>query len=144
MILLISTTLSGVYLYDKSFKRVKICRELIIFCDCLKRDLMFKSTPINQLADEIISQGKLSSLSFINSDGSAFDTPLESAANKELSLFLSGLGKSDTDTQLDLILSFKEYVQSLLEKYTQSHTKNSKLYLSFGFFFGVVLVIMFI
>ena len=143
-----ATSAVGVSMYDSSKKRLSVCRELIIFCDCLRRDFMYRSTPVKLLVSEIISEQKLVHLSFIKPEFIGEDvkasSPLENAANKELSAFLSALGRSDTDTQLDLISSFRSYLCGEEEKLKLSHAKNARLYLSFGVFSGVLIALIFV
>ena len=138
----------GIIVYDNSRKRLCICRELIVLCDSLRRDFMYKSTPVNTLLFEILGSERLSHLGFIKSvnvtDGVPVTSPLSDVANKELSGFLHSLGRSDTATQLDLIDSFRDYVIKEEERLKTSHTKNSRLYITFGVFSGVLIAIVFV
>ncbi len=112
------------------------------------RDLMYKATPINTLVEQIITDSQLTHLKFINreciTDIAPVASPLSSAANKELSHFLHSLGRSDTGTQLALINSFRDYISKEEEILKENHSKNSRLYLSFGVFSGVLIALIFV
>ena len=109
---------------------------------------MYRSTPVSELLFELLGGDRLSRLDFIKSenitDDVPVDSPLSDVANKELSGFLQSLGRSDTDTQLDLINSFRDFVIKEEERLKLSHAKNSRLYISFGVFSGVLVAIAFV
>ena len=109
---------------------------------------MYKNTPVKVLVSDVISTQKLTHLSFINPekicDEICISSPLQSAANKELSAFLSSLGRSDTTTQLDLIDGFRSYLCAEEEKLRITHAKNARLYLSFGVFSGLLVALIFV
>ena len=110
--------------------------------------MMYKSTPVKELVADVIESQKLTHLGFINPekicDENYIYSPLQSTANKELSAFLSSLGRSNAETQLDLVDSFRSYMCSEEEKLKISHTKNSRLYLSFGVFSGLLIALIFV
>ena len=143
---MLSTMGAGWAMYDASRKRLVICRQLVVLCDALKRDLMYRSTPLKELLLDTIDTYKLHALSFINSENITSNvmvkTSLSAGVNKEISSFLSSLGKSDTDTQLVLISGFRDYISEKEKEYKNSHTKNSKLYLTFGVFAGLLTVLV--
>lgn len=145
---ILATSAAGFSMYQNSKLRLEICRELIVLCDCLRRDMMYKSTPVKELVADVIESQNLTHLGFINPekicDENYIYSPLQSTANKELSAFLSSLGRSNAETQLDLVDSFRSYMCSEEEKLKISHTKNSRLYLSFGVFSGLLIALIFV
>ena len=143
-----ATCLIGFIMYDNSRKKVAVCRELIAFCDCLRRDFMYKATPIGELVSDIVSSSELKEIKFINSDSitecKTVVSPLSADADRELNSFLHSLGRSDVQTQLDLIAGFRDYLIELENKYRNNHIKNSRIYLSFGLFSGVTVALVLI
>lgn len=142
IILIISATSVGVILCEKSKKKVVICKELMSFCDILLLDLDYKITPAKDLVDKALSSGKMPHIDFISvknlSDKKQVDSILSKSENFEISQFMFSLGKTDVNTQKKLISGFKEYINNSLNYYSERHKKDSKLYVSFGLFFGIV------
>lgn len=143
IILIISSTSLGLILSDRLKQKVTVCRELSSLCDMLYIDLGYTVTPITQLISKLLLDERLSNLSFISSENIKSKKPIESCLsssdNAEISRFLYSLGKSDINSQIKLIRGFKEYINSVEAEYHASFIKNSKLYISFGFFGGVVI-----
>lgn len=146
--LILSTTALGLLLSDKSKKRISICYQLISFCDLLSMDLSYTVNPINKIISKIINNERYKNLDFITQDcvkqKSTISSPLSNAENEEISQFLYSLGKSDIKSQLLLIDSFKEYINHSLSIYRDKHKKDSKLFVTFGFFGGVVVSLLLI
>ena len=143
MIILITASLAaGIYFCDKSKKRVILCRELISFCDSLLIDLDYKVTPAKELVEKALLSENVKNLSFISADNLLGDkavvSPLSKNDNTEISQFLYSFGKTDLNTQKKLISGFKEYIKNSMNEYSQKHKRDSKLYLSFSLFFGIV------
>ena len=140
--LILSSTGAGLFLSNKSRMRMIVCRELISFCDGLLLDLNYKVTPAAELIEKVIISRKLKHLKAVDKNyiirQKCFVSPLNQRDNEEVSAFLFSFGKSDVKTQIKLINDFKEYINTRLNEYTQKHIKDSKLYVSFGVFFGLV------
>ncbi len=144
ILLVLSTTAAGVYVSDKAREKVLICKELLQLCDLLALDIGYRNTPLG----ELISGLPFKRLGFltiekIKSRGK-MDLPFTEDENSELALFLYSLGKSDSKSQLKLIEAFKQYVSEMKNNYYEKYVKSSKLYISFGFFFGTVISLVFI
>ncbi|MBR3737748.1 MAG: hypothetical protein IKN26_03320 [Eubacterium sp.] len=146
MILIISTTGLGIYLSGKSKQKIIICRDLISLCDGLLLDLNYKITPAGELIESIVESRKLESLKFIGKNclirQKKIDSPLSDSDNKEVSSFLFMFGKSDVETQKKLVSNFRENINLSLKKYTDKHSKDSKLYITFGLFSGLIVSII--
>lgn len=146
--LILSTTALGLLLSDKSKKRISICNQLIGFCDLLSMDLSYTVNPINKIITKIINNDRYKNLDFITQDcvkqKSVISSPLSAAENEEISQFLYSLGKSDIKSQLLLIEAFREYVSHSRCVYREKHKKDSKLFVTFGFFSGVVVSLLLI
>ncbi|MBQ9516772.1 MAG: hypothetical protein IJI47_02775 [Eubacterium sp.] len=145
---LLSTCTVGAAMYENSKKRLVICREFVVLCDALKRDFMYRATPINLLIEQIVEECRLTHIKgFLQSyfaSGKAAELPMSNSQNKEVLSFLHALGKSDTQTQIALVDSFCEYISKEEETLKKSHSKNAGLYLAFGAFSGVLIVLVFV
>ena len=140
--LIASSTGAGLFLSNKSRKRMLVCRELISFCDGLLLDLNYRVTPAADLVEKVVFSRNLKQLKTVDREfiirQKEFVSPLSQSDNEEISAFLFSLGKSDIKTQISLINNFKEYINCRLKEYTDKHNKDSKLYVSFGVFFGLI------
>lgn len=146
--LIISSTSLGLLLSDKLKKKVTVCSQLSVMCDMLCLDLGFTVTPVTQLINRILLDERLDSLNFISAENVKSNRPVKSclsnSENIELSKFLYSLGKSDVKSQIKLINGFKEYIKERESEYNFQLKKNSKLYISFGFFGGLVISLVLI
>jgi stage III sporulation protein AB len=146
--LIISTTSLGYHFSNDLKQKILVCRQLSVMCDLLLIDLGYTVTPIYQLLDKVLNDERLNKLNFISFDNVKKYKNVESCLaysdNQELSNFLYSLGKSDVKSQINLITGFKEYINIREADYNTQYSKNSKLYLSFGFFGGVVISLVLI
>lgn len=143
IILIFSSTMLGLLLSDSSKKRITVCSELASMCDMLLLDLDYRVTPVTELLKKTLKSETLRHISFISNENvmkkCKISSCLSKAENDELSGFLYALGKSDIKSQKRLISGFKEYIKNSQEIYSEKHRKDSKLYVTFGFFFGIVI-----
>ena len=143
---MLSSTASGILLCDNSKKRIAICKELSALCDMFLMDLSYKITPVKELLENALCKDNIMHLDFISYDNITQQKEVKSLLSKEenneISLFLFSLGKSDVNSQKKLISSFKEYINGVMESYSEKHKRNSKLYVTFGFFFGAVICLI--
>lgn len=119
-------------------EKVIICSELLRLCDILSIDILNKNNSLITLLED----RRFKSLCFINSDmlknEREVNSPLRREDNKLISDFVYSLGKSDSQSQLKLISSFRESIKLSREKYQADYSKNSRLYPAFGAFAGIV------
>lgn len=117
-------------------------------CDMLCLDLGYTVTPITQLLNRILLDERLGNLNFISAENIKRNVQvvscLSNSENLEISQFLYSLGKSDVHSQIKLINGFREYINARESEYISSFNKNSKLYITFGFFSGVVISLILI
>ncbi len=127
---------------DKSKKRVMICKELVSFCECLLIDLEYRVTPAKELIDSALLNKNLRHIKFISSENiiekKRLNSILSETDNDEISNFIYSLGKTDLNSQKRLISNFKDYINNSMNEYSAKHKRDSKLYVSFGLFFGIV------
>ena len=69
--------------------------------------------------------------------------PLKKGDGDGLHFLARSLGKSDTDGQSALILQAERALNMRLDEAVSDKNKNARLYKSLGFYFGILLVIMF-
>lgn len=142
--MILSTCTVGVVMYDNSRKRLIVCREFVVLCDALIRDFMYRATPINLLVDTIVKDCQLTHIESALQSGETQSLPLTNSENKEVQSFLNSLGKSDRETQIALVDSFRDYIAKEEEIHRKTHSKNARLYLSFGVFSGVLIALVFV
>lgn len=110
----------------------------------LMLDIEFRNTPLTELIESFdfkyLEFLKIESIK--NSGNISF--PFSENENEKLSSYLYQFGKTDVKGQIKIIEGLKEYVKSLLKKYSARYEKNAKLYISLGFFGGAVLSLMII
>lgn len=97
----------------------------------------------NTLLTELIKSFSFKYLDFLTmetiANQSVISSPLTDEENREISAFLYSLGKSNAQSQILLIDGFREYVKFMITKYSDAYTKNSKLFITFGFFSGALI-----
>lgn len=136
-----SSTLTGLGCSKRIKDRIKVCDEIINFCDSVMIDLNYTITPIKQIV-------KKSSISFFDEgnieEKNRIDTILTRQENEEISKFLFSLGKTDLKSQIKLIESFKSRMIITKQKYKNQLDSKSKIYTSLGVCFGLVLALILI
>ena len=119
-------------------KRVTVCKELIGLCDILSIDISQRNNSLTKL----LGDGRFQSLDFLNSEmlkqRMKINSPLSAEDNELVSDFIYSLGKSDSNSQLKLIETFRKSIEQSKRKYEVDYSENSRLYLAFGLFGGVV------
>ena len=142
IILIISSSAAGFLLCENIRKKVRICRDLIKLCDYLSADLSYRITPAKQLLENALKCDNLNNIDFISCENIEKNlvviSPLSRSENSELSAFLYSLGKTDVSTQKKLISGFKDYISGAMKAYDEKLKRDSKIYISFGFFFGAL------
>ena len=125
-------------------RKAETASELIMFCDMLMLDIEFRNTPLTELLKSFDFR-YLDFLKIENIKNKEYiSLPFNSNENEKLSSFLYQLGKTDIKGQLSIIKGFKEYSDIIYKKYSSQYEKSSKLYVSFGFFGGVIISLMII
>ncbi len=136
--LILCTTAIGYLLSETARRRVLLCRELLVFCDRLSQEIVTRKTPVK----EILAKYPLQYLEITDeyiTDKRAIHSPLSTEDSRFLSDFFYSLGKSDGKAQRVFIDGCREYIKNALTEYEAAYRKNARLYLSFGFFGGVLL-----
>lgn len=143
-----SSVMSGIYLVTLARERVKICEELLIFCNLLKTDISTRRTPLDVLISEFADNPSLCDVSFIKSDfykdGDICSCVLKGDDNKRICDFLSNLGSFDVQAQLDEIDFFSSYIEERKKEYEYVCKSKSRLYFTLCLSVGCVVSLMLI
>ena len=146
LVLIVSSTGLGYHYSIQNKRKYLIFNDLCTFCDTLALDIEYSATPVKILVEN--SLNNLKNISFISLDNlienMAVNSFLTHAENDKISSFFYSLGKSDVSSQIKLIMGFKEYSNICKNKYLDQYQKYNKLYLSFGFFSGVIISLVLI
>lgn len=141
IILVLSSTIIGVLYSNRIKKKALICDELLDFCDKLNLELNYTFNPVTSIIEDV-------NLQYLSLDNLRVNTPLKTSLkdeeNKRIASYIYSLGKSDAYTQKDIVLALKEYLTSLKNNYLLLFSKKSKIYLSFGLSFGIVISLLLI
>ncbi len=123
-----------------------MCREILLLCDCIRRDFMYRMTPLHELLLQSVESQHLTHLDFLlqYGEGDFVHTALPQEANGELNSFLASLGKSDLPTQMDLLSSFQNYMEKEEAHLKSHHARYAALQLAFGVFSGAIIVLFLI
>ena len=146
LILILSSTGTGLFFSAEVKKKIMICKDLIRFCDIILVDFNYKITPAVELINSALNSEEIKHLGFISEDNvirkKEVASVLSRSENEELSRFLYLLGKSDVKSQKQLVTGFKKYVVKMLEAYNEKFRKEAKIYGTFGFFFACILTLV--
>lgn len=146
--IIISSAMSGVYLIKISRDRVRVCDELLIFCDMLKSDISSRRTPLDVLIKSIGDNASLSHLGFINDDffnkREDVSSVLRQQDNRRISDFLLSLGGYDAPEQINEIDFFISFISSRRSEYENVCKTKSRLYFTLCFSVGCVVSLMLI
>ena len=146
--LIISSTGLALGLCSNLVKQKNTCRQLVILSDIILQDLNYKMTPAPLILKNALNDTRLRGLNFINADNlvnkERIKSCLNDEQNEEISCFLYSFGKSDINTQINLVKKFKGYVQNAENEYKRTLTKNAKLYVALAFFGSSVVSIVII
>lgn len=146
--LILSTTLIGITLSSEMKKRIEIWEQLNSLCNRLLQDITFYETPMLLLVENLLCDDEYKLLSFISADclkqKAIPASRLKREENEEISRFFYSLGKSGIENQIMLINNFKNYACGKKEEYTECYKSKSRLYISYGAFFGIVVSLILI
>lgn len=139
--IILSSTLIGISHSKRIKTQIDTCEELYNFSNKLLLDVRYNQTPALELVKttniECIGQDMLK-------EKISADTELSKAENQRIGEFIYNLGKYDTANQLSQIEAFKEYIKQVKDKYERKYISKSKVYLSLGISFGLILALMII
>lgn len=139
--IIISSTLIGLNHSKRIKAQISICDELYNFSNKLLLDIKYSQTPALELI-------KNANLEYVGQDmikhKARANTQLSKTENDKIGEFIYNLGKYDTVNQISQIEGFREYIKALKDKYERNYISKSKVYLSLGISFGLILSLMII
>lgn len=139
--IIISSTLIGLNHSKRIKAQISICDELYNFSNKLLLDIKYSQTPALELI-------KNANLEYVGQDmikhKTRANTQLSKTENEKIGEFIYNLGKYDTVNQISQIEGFREYIKALKDKYERNYISKSKVYLSLGISFGLILSLMII
>lgn len=141
ILIVLSTTTAGICYNNLQKRKIQICDELISFCDSMLVELSYSLKPVYKLIDEM-------NIDYITMDNLTnsipIESPLSNKENDQISSFLFSLGKSDAKSQIKVVTSFKEYVNTVRGKYVEGYKSKSRICLSLGVYSGVIISLILI
>lgn len=120
--------------------KINYCDELISFCELLINELNYSANSI----PIIIKKSKINLDVNCLSEKTSIDTVLSKEENDRLSDFVYSLGKSDKNTQINIVNSFLDYIKNIKNNYQLMLQTKSKIYISFGVCSGIILSLILI
>lgn len=157
IIILISSSLLGIYFADRLKKRLKELSDIKCMLEQISVLIRYKVLTVYEIIDELKDNDICRRLPFINNfnkikDESFYnqwcksidtsDTSLKDEDKKVLKSFGSFFGSSDVDGQLADIKVFAENIDNITVKAKEDYEKKSKLYKSLGVVAGAFISIM--
>lgn len=110
--------------------KIKICDELISFCDLLNVEIGYLQKPLPQILSQNNTKTKFICFS--------------EEENIRINEFFYDLGKSDVDNEIKKTKAFKVFMTQLKNNYGQEYKSKSKVYVTFSFFVGMVISLVLI
>lgn len=147
ILLNIASAAAGFSLAGKLRRKCVISREIIEMCSLMSVELAFTASDSRIIVNRLSKEASLSHLSFLNSfdfENIDIKTELDTADNERLNLLFKNLGKTDTQSMLDLISSFKSAMLQSAEKYDEYYKSHARLCIAFGVFGGLILSLVII
>lgn len=144
--IILCATATGIAICCKMREKRLIYRELIDFCSILEYEISSKRTPITKIFEDF--NIKDSHINFID-ERFLFELgipkgSLSNSENKKLGEFIFSLGKNDSNSQLQQIEEFKQFITKRLQEYESDYASKRKICLtisiSAGLIFSIILI----
>lgn len=138
----------GIMLSRDIYEKIEMCTSLLELCSILRTEISVRKTPIRTIVKQISENEMFSLLNFMNEQMlysiQIPKTSLSDVHNKKIGEFIYSLGKDETGSQLESIDTFEEFTKNLKLKYESEYKSKSRLYITVGTAFGIILCIMLI
>lgn len=141
ILIILSTSVLAFALISKQRDKIKVCDDLLSFCDEMLLELSYSLKSITSILESSNSKYILQSNILSNE---IIETPLSDRENEKISEFLFSLGKSDVNSQVKIINTFKDYLDSLRVMYIEKYKSKSKIYISLGVYSGIIISLVLI
>lgn len=113
--------------------------------DLMCAELSFSASSTEKIISRLAAEPSLSHLYFlkeIDFENISIKTPLDSSDNEQINLLFKELGKSDVESTVALINSFRESMQLSHKKYEENYRSHYKLCIAFGVLGGLAVTVI--
>ena len=124
-----------------------MAKELVDMCALLAIELEFSVNESGKIIRRLSNEPTLSHLSFlknINLENVDIKTELDSDDNERINFLFQNIGKTDSDSMLNLLKAFKQNMTESRKRYDEYYKNHAKLYVAFGVFGGLALTLVLI
>ena len=141
----IASVFTGLTYLFKLKEKCSVSSELITMADLMCADLSFSASSTEKIISRLAAEPSLSHLYFlkeIDFENISIKTPLDSSDNEQINLLFKELGKSDVESTVALINSFRESMQLSHKKYEENYRSHYKLCIAFGVLGGLAVTVI--
>lgn len=141
----IASVFTGLTYLFKLKEKGSVSSELITMADLMCAELSFSASSTEKIISRLAAEPSLSHLYFlkeIDFENISIKTPLDSSDNEQINLLFKELGKSDVESTVALINSFRESMQLSHKKYEENYRSHYKLCIAFGVLGGLAVTVI--
>ena len=141
----IASVFTGLTYLFKLKEKCSVSSELITMADLMCAELSFSASSTEKIISRLAAEPSLSHLYFlkgIDFENISIKTPLDSSDNEQINLLFKELGKSDVESTVALINSFRESMQLSHKKYEEYYRSHYKLCIAFGVLGGLAVTVI--
>lgn len=143
----IASAAAGIALSNKIKERCIIAAELMEMADLMAVELSYSADNSRKIIRRLGMESSLSHLAFLNDidmENIRIKTALDAVDNERINLLFNNFGKTDVQSMLEIIGSFKESMRISKERYDAYYQSHSRLFIAFGVLGGLAVSIMLI
>lgn len=147
ILLNIASIAAGFSFANKLKRKCIVSREIVEMCTLMSVELGFSASDSKRIVSRLSNEPSLSHLDFLNGfdfENIEIKTELDSVDNERLNLLFKNLGKTDSQSMLDLIEAFKSNMRQSVKKYEEYYKSHARLCIAFGVFGGLTLSLVII
>lgn len=141
----IASVFTGLSYLFRLKEKCSVSSELITMADLMCAELSFSASSTEKIISRLAAEPSLSHLYFlkeIDFENISIKTPLDSSDNEQINLLFKELGKSDVESTVALINSFRESMQLSHKKYEENYRSHYKLCIAFGVLGGLAVTVI--
>lgn len=141
----LASIITGVNMALKLKNKCVICSELIEMCNLMSIEIGYFSNDTKTLVDNLSKEPSLAHLKFLNDynpEKICISTELSEAEDEKLNALFRMLGTTDSSSMLDMVDSFRHYMEESKNKYKSYFSSHGRLYIAFGIFGGIAVSIV--
>ena len=141
----IASVFTGLTYLFKLKEKCSASWELITMANLMCAELSFSASSTEKIISRLAAEPSLSHLYFlkeIDFENISIKTPLDSSDKEQINLLFKELGKSDVESTVALINSFRESMQLSNKKYEEYYRSHYKLCIAFGVLGGLAVTVI--